>query len=348
MSADHAGAQGALPTSSAPGSAGSLEQLVAAAVGSRRGAVHAVRQSTSGTETVRIGGRDASGDALGPDEAFRVGSLSKLVIATLVLTLGDRGEPLFNLDEPLATYLGADSVGANATIRALLSHRSGLPGYTEHPRFEEATLADRDRWWTPLEVLSTFIEDSPPGEALATAQSYSNTNYLLLGLAVERVTAKPLHDVIRDQLVARLGLSRTVLPHAGWDRPDWLVPAWSPGTLRGNPGDSYASFESAAWAAGAVVSSAADLAVLIDALFDDQFLDPDRRREMMTPSLGQWAFGLRTFQLGRRTWLGHLGIIRGYMSAMRFDRGRKQKVIVLTNNDLINVDELADLLATTL
>ena len=68
---------------------------------------------------------------------------------------------------------------------------------------------------------------------------------------------------------------------------------------------------------------------------------------MMTPSLGQFAFGLRTFQLGRRTWLGHLGVIRGYMSAVRFDPRSKRMVIALTNNDLINVDQLADQLATT-
>lgn len=328
------------------GWAGTTAQVVAESLGSSRGAVHAFRQSTSGTEAIRIGRRDASGSALGPNDAFRVGSLSKLVIATVVLTLRERGEPLIDLDEPLATYLGDDSVGARATIRALLSHRSGLPSYTEHPRFNEETLADRDKWWEPREVLSTFIENCPPGSALATAQSYSNTNYLLLGLAIESVTAQPLHDVIRHELVAPLGLSRTVLPHAGWDRPDWLVPAWSPGTLRGDPRDPYTSFESAAWAAGAMVSSAADLASLIDALFDDAFLDPGRRREMMTPSLGDHGFGLRTMQLGRRRWLGHLGIIRGYMSAMRFDRRGNQKVIVLTNNDLINVDELANQLAT--
>jgi D-alanyl-D-alanine carboxypeptidase len=321
--------------------------LVAESIGSRRGAVHAFRQSPRGTEVIRIGRRDASGTALGPNDAFRVGSLSKLIVATLVLTLRDGGEPLLDLDAPLATYLGTDSVGARATIRALLSHRSGLPGYTEHPGFEHATLDDRDRWWTPREVLGTFIEGRPPGEALAAVQSYSNTNFLLLGLAIERVTARPLHDVIRDELVARLGLTRTVLPHAGWNRPDWLVPAWSPGTLRGGSRDPYTSFESAAWAAGAVVSSAADLASIIDALFDDEFLDPGRRREMMTPSLGDYAFGVRTMQLGRRRWLGHLGIIRGYMSAIRFDRRGEQKVIVLTNNDLINVDALANLLVTS-
>jgi D-alanyl-D-alanine carboxypeptidase len=320
-------------------------QLVTESIGSRRGGVHAFRRTASGEEDIRSGRRDAAGGALGPDDAFRVGSISKLVVATLVLTLRDAGGPLIDLDEPLAAYLGNDSVGARATIRALLSHRSGLPGYTDHPEFEETTLVDRDRWWTPREVLDTFVDPSP-GEALAPVASYSNTNYLLLGLAVEAVTGRPLHEVIRDELAVRLGLSRTMLPHAGWDRPDWLVPAWSPGTLRGNPDDQYTSFESAAWAAGAVISSVADLATLIDALFDDAFLDPVRRREMMTPAVGDFGFGLRTMQVGPREWVGHLGVIRGYMSAIRLDRRSTDRVVVLTNDDLINVDVLANQLAS--
>jgi D-alanyl-D-alanine carboxypeptidase len=324
-----------------------VARFVAESRGTRRGAVHAFCQGSNGTHNIRVGRRDSTGGELSTNDAFRVGSISKLMVATLVLTLRDGDRPLIDVDAPIATYLGSDSVGARATIRALLSHRSGIPGYTDHPCFEEATLAARDRWWTPQEVLDTFVDDSP-GEALTAIPSYSNTNYLLLGLAIEAVTNRPLHDVVRDELAGRVGLTRTLLPHAGWERPGWLVPGWSPGTLRGHPEDAYTSFESAAWAAGGMISSVADLTTLIDALFDDEFLDPIRRNEMMTPAVGDFGFGLRTMQLGRREWLGHLGVIRGYMSAIRLDRRSQDKVIVLTNDDLINVDVLANQLAATL
>ena len=111
----------------------------------------------------------------------------------------------------MSTYVAGVPNGENITVAQLLTMRSGLYGYTKDPGFSQTLDTDPAKVWTPQEVLAIAFAH-PPEFAPGTAYDYSNTNYALLGLIVERVDGKPLDAAFRDRLFGPQGLAQTSLP----------------------------------------------------------------------------------------------------------------------------------------
>lgn len=160
-----------------------LDDLLVDFVGDRDGggAVLVVRNGT--TTTAAAGDANAAGDLIRPATPFRVGSISKPFVATMVLQLVDEGR--VDLDEPLSAHLPDTPIGGDVTTRALLSHRSGLPNCTDVGGLIRDVLADRSRVLTPIDILS-YIEAVKPGESDQHFAS-SNTNDILSGQLVEHL-----------------------------------------------------------------------------------------------------------------------------------------------------------------
>ncbi|MFW2382351.1 MAG: serine hydrolase domain-containing protein, partial [Acidimicrobiales bacterium] len=135
-----------------------LDALVTDFVGDSDGgaAVLIVRNGT--TTTATTGNADSSGRAINIATPFRVGSISKPFVATMVMQMVDEGR--VDIDQPLATYLPNTEIGAGATVRSLLGHTTGIPNYTDQPGFFAEVLSDPARTYTPTEVLS-FVADPP-------------------------------------------------------------------------------------------------------------------------------------------------------------------------------------------
>jgi CubicO group peptidase (beta-lactamase class C family) len=177
--------------------------------------------------------KGASGEAdpnakikMEPDDLFRTASIGKMTCAALAMKLVEAGK--FGLDDKISQYLPASvmaglheyqgqSYGAQITIRHLLGHTSGLPDYffdgdqngNQVPDFIELMLAQPDKFWQPEETvayakayLSPFF---PPGQGF----HYADTNYQLLGLIIQNVTGKALHQVYREQLFNPLGMNNS-------------------------------------------------------------------------------------------------------------------------------------------
>jgi D-alanyl-D-alanine carboxypeptidase len=130
------------------------------------------------------------------DDQFAIASVTKSVIAAQVMQMVEAGE--LALDDPAADHLPPDlDFDTNgATIRHLLGHRSGLPGYDPalfDPALQESPSTDRQRAWTPVEMLELVTADRAP---VGDAFHYANTNYLLLGLVIEQVRGQPVADVL--------------------------------------------------------------------------------------------------------------------------------------------------------
>jgi D-alanyl-D-alanine carboxypeptidase len=132
------------------------------------------------------------------------------VIAAQVMQMVEAGE--LALDDLAADHLPPDlDFDTNgATIRQLLGHRSGLPGYDPalfNPALQESPSTDRKRVWTPAEMLELVIADrAPAGDAF----HYTNTNYLLLGLVIEQVRGRPVAEVLRDGVLSIDGVERLI------------------------------------------------------------------------------------------------------------------------------------------
>jgi D-alanyl-D-alanine carboxypeptidase len=296
-----------------------------------------VRTFTSGT---------ASAD--GPvraDLLFEVGSITKTYTAALVLKLAEEGA--LTLDDPLARWKPAFPHVDGITVRHLLQHTSGLADYTEDPDYIPALRTDFARVWEPTDSYA-FMGDPlfPPGEGWR----YANAGYVLLGEVVEAVTGTTFAAALRARILDPLALRHT-----------WLDVAERPEEPRahahldidgdGAPEDLSAlvpntSFLSAAWSAGAVVATAADLARWIHAPCSGDVLDAAGQRaftDWVDRGDGmEYGLGIIRYRTprGRVLW-GHKGNTAGFSAGAWHDPERRVTVAVLTNGHGVDVTPIA-------
>jgi D-alanyl-D-alanine carboxypeptidase len=240
-------------------------------------------------------------------DRFRIGSITKSFVSTVVLQLV--AERRLSLDDTVEHWLpGVVPHGDAITVRMLLNHTSGLYDYLDET-FPLQLLQDPLRTWRPQQVVQYAIAH-PPLFAPGTRHSYSNTNYILIGLIVAAVdkapaqlqTATPAFEVYR-RLIGPLRLWHTSFPltdpdihgpHAhGYliDLPPELGYPAILDTTRFNP--------LSAWTAGAIISTLDDVASFHRALFTGRLLRPDQQRELQTTVPGNPGedAGLGVFKL---------------------------------------------------
>jgi D-alanyl-D-alanine carboxypeptidase len=273
---------------------------------------------------------------------FRVGSLSKPIVATLVLELV--AERRLRLSDTVARWLpGLIPAGAQITVRELLQHRSGLHNYTNE-LIPSILTGQRplNYVWTPhqlVHIATAHPLDFPPG----TRFEYSNTNYIVLGLIVERVTHTGLERYAQRTLFGPLRMTSTSFAlgrvpgaHAHGYAP--FVPPFP--AVPGGLGDTEPLNGSDAWAAGSLVTTAADLDGFYRALFAGRLIPRSLVALMQaarpTPSLpGTEGYGLgleeKRYPCGT-TW-GHSGDIFGYTAVVRTSRDARKVVVLLVNRD---------------
>jgi D-alanyl-D-alanine carboxypeptidase len=270
-------------------------------------------------------------------DRFRVGSVTKSFVATLVLQLV--GEGRLGLDDNLERWLpGLVPGGDRITVRQLLHHTSGLYNYTDD-------LPERPRRFRPGELVA-IATGRKPLFAPGTQFSYSNTNYILAGMLVERVTGQRLAAQLQHRILQPLGLDDTELPatertlagpHArGYAPPDdeWQV---SDGPAR--LVDATEMDPSWAWAAGAMVSSTADLARFYQALLGGQLLTPELLKQMRTTVDAsqarhgtRYGLGLEVLRpgCGVELW-GHGGPLEGYQTTAFSTPDANRQLIIAIN-----------------
>lgn len=284
---------------------------------------------------IAAGAANDAGDPLKPDQAFRVGSISKSFVSVMVLQMVDEGSVA--LDEPLSTYLPETTVGADTTIRDLLSHRSGLPNYTDQALFFVQVASDPSHEYMPDEILAD-VADAEPGPVGEYA--YSNTNYVLLGQLVEAIDETDLNSALAARVTEPLGLSETFFETAQTETPDNLVGGWSGFFLGGDPTEEFLSVASSSWAAGALISTPQDLAVFLESLFADELISAEMLTEMTSDET--YGFGILPVVFSAdSTGFGHGGAVPGYLSFMAIAPQTGDIVVALTNNDSLNADQLA-------
>ena len=319
------------------------------------GVVVAVRDA-AGQRHVRASGSASreSQVALTADTRFRVASITKTFVAVVVLQLAAEGR--LRLDDPASRHLpglpGLDGV----TVRQLLDHTAGLPEYAAVDEgFGTALVRDRDRRWTARELLArsaSVRRDFAPG----TDHMYSNTNYLALGLVVEAVTGTSWAAQVRGRIFDPLNLEDTYVAGAEPAPPGPPVTAgYGDGDNDGDvenleTGREWTSLTTSEGPAGALVSTAADLAAFADALFRGRLLDPASLGAMTTatryhPAGSGYGLGVEITRLDHRTTVwGHGGFLPGFRSTLWFDPSADRVVVVLAGDSRAATADLAELL----
>lgn len=143
---------------------------------------------------------------------FRIASITKTFVGTVVLKLAEEGK--LKLDDPVSKYVDGVPNGDKITIAMLGYHTSGLPAAIANPVFQKAVEANPQRPWTIDEILPYAWQKPmlfPPGKGWM----YSNTNTMLLGKVIEKVTGKPWYRVIQEMILDPLGLKETGYPGNG-------------------------------------------------------------------------------------------------------------------------------------
>ncbi len=177
-------------------------------------ALASVKDRNGRARTYTAGVGDLTTGAKVPrDGQVRIGSNTKAFTAVVVLQLV--GEGKIDLDAFVDAYLpglvrGEGIDGSRITVRQLLQHTSGLPEYGVHLDDDEI----RNRYFEPRELLDLALEhpaDAEPGETWG----YSNTNYVLAGLIVQKVTGRPLAEEMDRRIIKRIGLRHTYFPAPG-------------------------------------------------------------------------------------------------------------------------------------
>jgi D-alanyl-D-alanine carboxypeptidase len=276
------------------------------------------------------------------DHAFRVGSITKTFVATVVLQLVAEG--VVRLDDSVEQWLpGLVPNGHAITLRQLLNHTSGIYNYTDDPELLRAFARNRLEVWTPA-ALVALATRHPPLFTPGARWSYSNTGYILLGLVIERATGTTVAEQLRRRIFEPLALTRTSLP----DAPT-LAPPFASGYLlsgngliatpRGRPADITLWSPSWAWAAGALVSTASDLARFYGALLGGQLLAPAQLEAMRTTvavGVGRetYGLGLTVVPLTCGEAWGHGGAVFGYTALAFGSRDGSRQAVVLVNTSV--------------
>ncbi|WP_422754124.1 serine hydrolase domain-containing protein [Micromonospora sp. WMMD708] len=319
----------------------SLDALVKAGVAPA--ALVSVRDSKGRVTNYTAGVNDPRTKAKVPTDGYvRIASNTKMYTAIAVLQLVDEGR--VKLDEPIETYLpglvrGEGFDGQTITVRHLLSMTSGLPEY-HLPDVSEWG----DRYYEPRDMLDSAFSQPAHAPAPGGQVQYRNTNYILAGLLVQRVTGRPLGEVITNKILKPARLSETYWPGAG-DKtirqpyakgylPDPETTKW---------GDTSQVDPSIAWAAGQMIATPSDVNKFLVALQNGKLIKPSTLAEMRDSKVflpgGEalpdlvWHYGLGTtgFDLscGGRAW-GHGGDIDGYSSRTAITADGRAVTIVVT------------------
>lgn len=271
-----------------------------------------------------------------------MGSISKSFVATTLLLLFEEG--LLDLGDSIGKFVGPyPNVPGGATIRQLLSHRTGINDYlNENPAMGDAWVANLDSVWVADTILNNYV--LAPNFSLDSTFSYSNTNFLLAGRIIESVTGQPWHQVVRQKLLDPLGLSHTFSYPWETSGNQPFSHVWA--DLDGNGTvDDVQGFGipdeglfSIANSAGCLISTPEDLVKFSEKVYGGHLLKPATLAEMQTDyvqdgSGGMYGLGAASFPLPQNieNW-GHDGDLI-YKSVALYFPSEKISLAVQQNDD---------------
>ncbi|TWV53470.1 beta-lactamase family protein [Streptomyces misionensis] len=275
-----------------------------------------IRHYTAGVGDLKTGAK------VPKDGQVRAGSNTKAFTAVVALQLV--AEKKIALDAPVDTYLpgllrGEGIDGRHITIRQLLQHTSGLPEYLESPVFADFP-AVRYRYFEPRDLIDGALAQKAhfsPG----AKWEYSNTNYLVAGLIIQKVTGRPVGEEIKRRIIDRIGLRHTYFPTPGETTIREPHPKGYERETDDGPLIDYTAMDmSMAWSAGALVSTNSDLNRFYTALLGGKLLPPAQLTQMRTTVPAEargpgvrYGLGLTSTPLscGGVYW-GHGGTALGY------------------------------------
>lgn len=283
-----------------------------------------------------------------PGDRMLAGSVGKTFAAATALQLIKEGK--IGLDERIETYLGREPWfprlpnAKEITVRQLLNHTSGLVRYEFKDQFTKDLTANPGKTWQPAELVAYLLDEKPPFAA-GQGWDYSDTNYIVLGMIIEKVTGRKFYDEANRRLLKPLKLTDTipqagprlkgvVQGYAGPNNPfggkDQMIQA---GKFAINP-----QFE---WTGGGYASTTHDLARWARMIYEGKAFSPGLLPQVLdgvpAPRLGRetkYGLGVIIRKTSVGTSYGHSGFFPGYMTDMMYFPDQKVAIAVQVNTSV--------------
>jgi len=311
--------------------AAAIEAIVAAPIkaGKVAGASLVVAERGRTIVAKSFGMADLELDVPMPDDAsFEIGSITKQFTAASILLLMERGK--LALDDEVTKYLpDYPTHGQRITIRHLLTHTSGIKGYTEMKEFGDIMPLRK-----PADTLVKMFSEQPLDFAPGEAMVYNNSAYFLLGLIIEKLSGEPYADFVKANIFDKVGMknsyycSESAIHHHhahGYDTlGDTLI-------LKGAISHAWP------FAAGSLCSTAADLTAWLTALHGGKVLSAESYRAMTTPATLndgtklRYGFGLALSSPHGHPSIAHGGGINGFLSEAAYYPESGLSIVLLLN-----------------
>ena len=286
--------------------------------------------------------------AMRPSDRLLQGSVGKTYVAAVALQLVHEGR--ISLEDKVSRYLGSEpwygrlANGADITIRQLMNHTSGVVRYEFKPEFTRDLTANPDKDWRPAELIA-YLLDTPAPFAAGEGWEYSDSNYILLGMIIERVTGNRYYAEMQRRLLDPLGLRNTVpsdsrtIPglvqgYAGPNNPFGGTDAMIVnGRFAINP-----QFE---WTGGGIASTSEDLARWAKAMYEGRGYPSALMAQAIdgvpARGLGQntrYGLGVILRQTPLGLTYGHSGFFPGYLTEVMYFPDTKVAIAVQTNTSV--------------
>ena len=283
-----------------------------------------------------------------PTDRMLAGSVGKTFAAATTLQLVKEGK--IGLDDKVEKYVGVEPWFAplpnakDITVRQLMNHTSGLVRYEFKPQFTKDLTANPEKVWKPAELVAYLLDEKPPFEA-GKGWDYADTNYIVLGMIIEKVTGRKFYDEASRRLLKPLKLKDTipqdgmklkglVQGYAGPNNPfggkDAMI---HEGRFTINP-----QFE---WTGGGFASTAQDLARWAKMMYEGRAYSPDLVPQVLdgvaAPMLGRetkYGLGVIVRKTQAGTSYGHSGFFPGYMTDMMYFPESKIAIAVQVNTSV--------------
>ncbi len=285
------------------------------------------------------------------EHSMAVGSISKSITAATILKLVD--ESVITLDDTIGQWVSDPDIDPAITIRQCLNHTSGIYNYSDNLALGAQIFFDMSRIWKPIEVIDLLVKEKKFEKG--TDWSYSNTNYIVLGIIIESVTGQDYHDVVRSKILSPAGLDNVQL-YAYETFNTELADLWFSisGGNTTNATKQYGNLNalfSAAWAAGAYISTPSDITKWMKSLFKGDILSQDRIDDMLDgydfDNGDSYGLGIGIRNVDGVEAYGHNGEIL-YSSAMLFIPSMDLSIAVSTNDGSVVGDGIDKLLVRLL
>ncbi|MGW7524303.1 serine hydrolase domain-containing protein [Streptomyces sp. NPDC054783] len=332
----------------APDTAGLAAALRSAVDRGAPGALARVDDHGRTYETTRGVADRSTGRAVSADDRFRVGSVTKTFSAVVLLQLADEGR--LALDAPVNRYLPGLLPDDRITVRQVLGHRSGLYDYTDDMFADSVSgfEAVRNKVFTYRQLVALSLK-KPRTNAPGAAYSYSNTNFVVAGMLIEKLTGHSVRTEYEDRVFKPLNLRDTFYVHPETGIPGRYARGYLTPDKAGDPlVDSTEQTVSWAQSAGAIISSARDLDTFYGALLGGRLLSSARLAEMerftRVDSTTAYGLGLRRRDLSCGVPVyGHTGVVQGYYTYAfaSQDGARSLTAMATTSNNGKAADALA-------